>query len=258
MKIVKLTLFLVMISAIISSCKSMKKAVSPHEDVGAKELVELHTNTEPRFSTLASRVQVNYNDGKTSQSLTVSLRMQKNETIWVSASILGISIARLLITPDKVSYYETIDKTYFDGDFTLLSSWLGVEVDFQMVQNILLGQAVFPINNNRYEASVSGSNYKLTPKIQHQIFKHVFFINPAHNRMASQQIMQPEEQRVLTVDYVSYQNAGLFLFPKEINLNANEHNNQTRISLDFRTIDVNPQLSFPFRIPSGYDLIRLD
>src|SRR5690606_26966069 len=135
MKLAKLMLFLVMISAIISSCKSMKKAVSLHEDVGAKELVDLHTNTEPRSSTLASMVQVNYNDGKTSQSLTVSLRIQKNETIWVSASILGISIARLLITPDKVSYYETIDKTYFDGDFTLLSSWLGVEVDFQMVQN---------------------------------------------------------------------------------------------------------------------------
>lgn len=258
MKNTKILLFIMASAIFMSSCKSAKRTATPDAGINSAELVNLHKSTEPRFTTLASRVNVNYDDGSRSQSITVSLRMKKNETIWVSASILGINIARLLITPDNVSYYETINRTYFDGDFSLLSSWLGVEVDFQMVQNILIGQAVFPINNNQYEASVFGQNYRLTPKTEHALFKHIFLVNPANNRMASQQIMQPEEQRVLTIDYASYQNAGFFLFPKEIRLNAVEQSDLTRILLDFRTVDVNPEVTFPFRIPDRYKQITID
>lgn len=258
MNLTRILLLILVSATFMASCKSAKRGVSLDAAIKSAELVNLHKNTEPRFTTLASRVNVNYDEGSRAQSLTLSLRMQKDETIWVSASILGISIARLLITPDNVSYYETINRTYFNGDFSLLSSWLGVDVDFQMVQNILMGQAVFPISGEQYDASVFGSNYRLTPKTQHQLFKHIFLVNPANNRMASQQIMQEEELRVLTVDYASYQNAGFFLFPKEIRLNAIEQNDQTRIILYFRTVDVNPELSFPFRIPGGYDQIILD
>jgi outer membrane biogenesis lipoprotein LolB len=250
---------LIFLSTLILSCGTARKA-STAIDAGmsAKELINLHQKSEARFTTLASRVQVNYDDGKTSQSLSVSLRMQKDETIWVSASILGISIARLLITPEKVSYYETIGKTYFDGDFSLLSSWLGVDIDFEMAQNILLGNAVFELNDKNYTASISDANYRLTPKNQQELFQHIFLLNPSNFRMASQQVIQPNDQRVLTIDYVSYQQAGNHIYPKEIRLNAIEQSDQTRIILDFRNIDVNPVVSFPFRIPGGYEEITLD
>jgi hypothetical protein len=258
MNLTRILLLTLVSVTFMGSCKSAKRSASLDAGIKSAELVNLHKSTEPRFTTLASRVNVNYDDGSRSQSITVSLRIQKDEMIWVSASILGISIARLLITTDNVSYYETINRTYFDGDFSLLSSWLGVDVDFQMVQNILMGQAVLPISSDKYDASVFGSNYRLTPKTQHELFKHIFLVNPGNNRMASQQIVQEEEQRVLTVDYASYQNVGLFLFPKEIRLNAIEQKDQTRVILDFRTVDVNPVVTFPFRIPGGYDQIRLD
>lgn len=250
---------LLLLSLFIMSCGTARKASSAVDaGISAKELIDLHHKSEARFTTLASRVQVNYDDGKKSQSLTVSLRMQKDETIWVSASILGISIARLLITPDKVSYYETIGKTYFDGDFSLLSSWLGVDIDFEMAQNILLGNAVFELDDKKYTTSVSGPNYRLTPKTQLDLFQHIFLLNPTNFRMASQQVIQSDEQRVLTIDYVSYQEAGNHIYPKEIRLNAIEQNDQTRIILDFRNIDVNPVVTFPFRLPGGYEEITLD
>ena len=40
-------------------------------------------------------------------------------------------MAKALITPTKVSYYEKINNTYFEGDFSLLSNWLGTDLDFQ-------------------------------------------------------------------------------------------------------------------------------
>ncbi|MEX0997250.1 MAG: DUF4292 domain-containing protein [Flavobacteriaceae bacterium] len=258
MNLIKAATF-IFLSTLLLSCGTAKKA-STAIDAGmsAKDLIDLHKKSEARFKTLASRIQVNYDDGESSQSVTVSLRMQKDETIWVSASILGITMAKLLITPEKVSYYETIDKTYFDGDFSLLSRWLGVDIDFEMAQNILLGNAVFDLNDKNYLVSVTDTHYKLTPKKQQELFQHIFLINTSNFRMASQQIAQPNEQRVLTVDYSSYQEAGNHIYPKEIRLNAIEQSKQTRIVLDYRNIDVNPVLTFPFNIPRGYQEINLD
>jgi len=258
MNFFKATTF-IFLSTLLLSCGTARKASTAiDKGISAKELIDLHKKSEARFKTIASRVQVNYDDGETSQSITVSLRMQKDETIWVSASILGITMAKLLITPDNVSYYETIDKSYFDGDFSLLSHWLGVNIDFEMAQNILSGNAIFELNDKNYLVSVTDTNYKLTPKKQQELFQHIFLLNPANFKMASQQVAQPKEQRVLTIDYTSYQEAGNHLYPKEIRLNAIEQSKQTRITLDYRNIDVNPVLTFPFRIPNGYQEITLD
>ncbi len=259
MKIKSLVL-IICCSLFLFSCGTAKKVAGGGMDASmtAKTLIDLHNNKEPDFNTLASRVQVVYDDGSKSQSITVSLRMKKDETIWVTASILGITLAKILITQDNVSYYETIGKTYFDGDFSLLSTWLGTEIDFEMAQNILLGQAVFELNENNYEASVFGENYRLTPKKQSDFFKHIFLLQPNTYKIASQQIMQPQEQRILTVDYGPYQETGGQLFPKTISINAIELQKKTSIQLDYRNIDINPQVNFAFKIPGGYEEIQLD
>jgi len=257
---IKILVSIISFSILLFSCGTTKKAVGEGIDssMTAKSLIGLHNAKEPDFKTLASRVQVVYDDGEKSQSITVSLRMKKDETIWVTASILGITMAKILITQDNVSYYETIGKTYFDGDFSLLSTWLGTDIDFEMAQNILLGQAVFDLKDTNYEASVFGENYRLTPKKQSDFFKHIFLLQPNTYKISSQQIMQPQEQRILTVDYGSYQETGGQLFPKTISINAIELQKKTSIQLDFRSVDINPQVNFAFKIPGGYEEIQLD
>lgn len=252
-------LVLAVIGSLLVSCSAAKNTTGTlDEKLKSERLVELHKKSEAKFTTLATRVQVNFDDGSTSQSMTVSLRMEKDKAIWISASILGITMAKMYITPQHVSYYETIGKTYFDGDFSLLSDWLAVKVDFYMVQNILLGNSVFNLYENQYTISVTDSNYRLTPKSNNPLMQHLFLVNPLNFKMASQQIMQPEEQRILRVDYLSYQPAGNYIFPKEIKIDAIEINNQTKITLDFRQIDLNARISFPFKIPNGYEELTID
>jgi hypothetical protein len=50
-------------------------------------------------------------------------------------------MAKASITPTSVSYYEKIKGTYFEGDFSALSQWLGTDLDFNKIQNMLLGEA---------------------------------------------------------------------------------------------------------------------
>lgn len=247
------------LSFIIISCRGTKNITSSEIDksLSAKSIIEEHLKTEPKFKTLASRVQVEYKDDKSSQSMTVSLRMEKDKTIWISASILGFTMAKLMITPDRVSYYESIDNTFFDGDYSLLSHWLGIDVDFEMAQNILLGNTIFPLEAKNYAFSVSDNHYIFTPKRQQPAFEHSFLLNTLF-RAALQKLIQPKEQRVLQINYRNYQVINHQVFPKNIQIIAQEGDSQTSISLDYRNIDVNAGVSFPFKIPNGYKELTFD
>lgn len=251
---------LLLLVVLFSACKTSNTSTSNTNmsSLSTAKLIEMHRAANPQFNTLASRVQVVYDDGKKRQSITVSLRMEKDKTIWIKASILGITLAKAMITPDRVSYYETINKSYFDGDFSFISSLLGVEVDFQKTQAILLGQSIFNLNK-KYEVTIKDEKYQVVPKRQPDNFIHYLLINPNGFTVAEAQLLQPKDQRDLSVKYEPYQIISENYFPSTVQIKAQQKEDNTQISVTYKRIDLNPnKLSFPFTIPSGYEPIKID
>ena len=99
------------------------------EDIATARLIENHYANSCDFTTLVARTSVRYEDKKSRQTVTVSIRMEKDKKNWMSASILGIKGAKVLMTPEKVSVYEKINRTYFEGDFSFLSEYFGVKMN---------------------------------------------------------------------------------------------------------------------------------
>lgn len=242
---------------VLASCGGAK-SVTNVKHASAKEVISSHKMAAPEFKTLAGRMQLQYEDEKKSQSITVSLRMEKDKNIWVKASILGITIAKVLITPTSVSYYETIGKTYFEGDFALLGEWLGTPINFQQAQNLLLGQSIFTLNPGDYTSEVFQNKFKIQPKQQPKNFIHSLFINPDNFKIASETLSQPDDNRILAIRYGDYQKVEEQYFPKNIMINTSEHESSTLIEITFRKIDLNVNIGFPFDIPEGYEEIQLN
>ena len=242
---------------LLFSCKGTKTTTSNAEDLAIKNIVSSHDAAVPDFNTLAARMYVVYEDDKKQQGITVSLRMEKDKIIWMKASILGITLAKAKITPTRVSYYETVGNTYFDGDFSLLSDWLGTEIDFKKAQAILLGQSIFPIENGQYTSNVQGDKYKLQPKTQPYNFIHSLLMLSNNFRIASETLSQPSDERILTIMYDDYQTIEGSLYPTQINVMASEKDSKTTINLTYRKIEPNVSINFPFTIPDGYSEIQL-
>lgn len=242
---------------LLASCGGSKNIVSGNiEDLKTKDIIASHFAASPDFETLAARVQVVYEDEEKLQSITVSLRMEKDKIIWVKASLLGITLAKVLITPEQVQYYETIGATYFDGDFALLSEWLGTELDFQKAQNLLLGQSIFTLNPSRYSAELFQNQYRILPKTQPMNFIHSIFLNPENFKVASESLSQPNNDRLLSVRYGEHQKVGSGFYPSDIIIDTSEKGAKTKIEMSYRKIDLNVPVSFPFEIPGGYEEIQ--
>ncbi|AXT18538.1 DUF4292 domain-containing protein [Flavobacteriaceae bacterium AU392] len=246
------TLILVLL---VTSCKSTKTVIASGElnsKISAKELIKEHQNTKANFKTLQSRVKIDYQEGEKSQGVTVTLRIERNKTIWISAPL---GLVRAMATPDKVRFYDKINNQYFDGDYRLISELLGTEIDFSKLQNLLLGEAIYNLNNDKYNASINDEVYVLEPRKQQELFELFMLFHPNHFKVASLQISQPQEKRFLEVDYKEYQDVEKQKFPEIIKIIAVENTDEVNIDMELKSITLNQELRFPFRIPSGFEEI---
>ncbi|THD69366.1 DUF4292 domain-containing protein [Robertkochia marina] len=249
--------YVILISAFLVSCGSKKAAIATatESNLSAKQIIRNHYRNDADFETLRGRIKIDYADDHTSQGFSVSMRMKKDEAIWLSATL---SVVKVLITPDRVSFYNKLDNTYFDGDYALLNKLLGTEVNYTMVQNLLLGQSILDLKDQRFDASVSSDYYQLTPNRQQELYKLLFLLEPRNFKMAVQQLSQPEKGRILNIAYESYQQVEGIVVPDKISLEAQDGTVLTKIDLEYRSLEFNERLSFPYNIPNGFTPIELD
>lgn len=250
---------LMMITLVLSSCKTKSVATKKGatKSMSANKIIKTHYDKSFKQKTLIAKMKVKYKGKSNLPSVTASLRVEKDKTIWISLSKIGFPIGKVLITKDKVSYYEKINRTYFEGDFALLSNWLGTELDFEKVQNLILGEPIFNLKKERHLAEENENNYQLTPKKPYELFDIFYFINNSSFKLDRQQVNQLNEEKELTVDYGNYEKIGKEMFPKKIVITAQDHNLTTTVDIECRTIQFNKSVYFPFTIPEGYKEIEL-
>lgn len=251
-------IYLFAVSLILLGCKTSKPLSGKvSKDVSVRQLTKIHEKSFPAIKTLQARLRGSYTSKEESQSIAISARIEKDKAIWLSAKLAGIiPLAKVYITPNRVQYYEKIDQTYFDGDFELLSEWLNLPVDFDQVQNLLLGQAMLTAIKGKYDLLYQEKEYKLTAQLN-AFLSQTLLINPAHFRLNAQHYHNLGQAESIRINYPEYQKINDFWFPKKIDIQANKVNENTQIEIDYRSIEVNKPVSFPFEIPKGYKAIKL-
>ena len=247
----KLTISAILI-VLAFSCNSSKSVIASgvaSDKLSAKQVIKQHEKNEADFKTMNARVAIDLIQGEQEQGHTFSLRMEKDKVIWLSATL---GMARMMITPDRVQFYNKIDNEYFDGDYKLLSDVVGVDLNFMKVQNILLGQSIYDLKEEPHQVSVNGNSYALSPTDQNALMELFYLINPSHFKMDSLQLQQLSKQRMLQVDYSSYQEVDKQIVPKNIRIIAVENTDEVAITMEFKSVSLNSEVRFPFKIPAGY------
>ena len=179
------------------------------------------------------------------------LRMVDGERIWLNISVLGITFARGMFTPDSLMYYEKVGKTAFQGrwdDLHRLSAVLSA-LDYTTVENLLCARPAFalaagdiavPAQENRYGFSRrdASSGVVLTGQADGRTFGLLW-----------QQLCTPDGQTGLRVEYVyASQVRGL---PQAV-LFIPIDRETAAVRLEYVPGERRIQAQFPFKIPQGY------
>lgn len=265
----KAILFFVL-STVLFSCKS-KKNLTNHtstNDSLFKEIVIIndgdktptkkenptylkavndHYALNKNFNTLQINADVEFKNKSFDENVTADIRIKKGETILITIKKFGFTGAKILITPKRVSYYEILNRTFYDGDFEFISKFLGTNLDYNQIENVLIGTSVFNLEEEELSTKVEDGVYKLYKNTDDL---SLVFVLDGLARMKQEVIQQKGSADKLVIDYLSYQTKDEVLLPLNLLIRAIQKD-ETNLKVNYRKIDLNPEISFPYKIPNG-------
>jgi len=239
-------------------CKSKQSVATAaaNDTTEVSKIINGHYANKHDFKTLSIRANAKYEDEKQSHSINADIRIKKDEIIWINIKFFGIPMAKALITPTKVSYYEKPNQTYFEGDFSMLSNWLGTDLDFNKVQNLFLGKSIDDLTKDKWVAEINEKLFKLSKPTDTAITKE-FYFEAANYLLKKETIAQASQNRTLEIQYPSHKLVEKMFLPNEINIKAAQKD-KISIDIEYKNTTFNENLSYSYSIPNDYKAIEID
>ena len=151
-------------SAILFGCNPQKKIIKePLKEKGADFLFGQLKKNEFHFDWLNIKFSAEVTFNKNSNSFSGNARIRKDSAIWLAIyPALGIEAVRILVTTDSVKMLNRIAQTYFCGDFKYINQLLQTDLDFDMLQSLLVGNDFSSYENDVFKATVDDKLYLLS------------------------------------------------------------------------------------------------
>lgn len=198
-----------------------------------------------RFSakTLEAKIGVFYRDEAQSFSGSGKIRILKDSIIWGSMNFLGIPMVKFYITPGRVQYYNKLDQTYYDGNFDLLTQKFGLSFSFNNLQNLLTGDVIVDIDSEKASLEIKPDRYELVPKSPYikKLELTSFY------KMLSGSFYESSQGDIF-LQYANYKKNSGRDMPGTFTIKTVEK----LIKVDYKSIVLDKDLHFPFKIPSNY------
>ena len=256
MKYRGIKLFIVFVFLFIQACSINKEISSsvPLDTIETSEIIKNTQRAEVKFNNLRNRVKVDYNDGKSIQTVILSLRASQNENLWISASMI-VPIAKVFITNERIVFYEKFQKTYINQEIDKIMRAAGIKRPVELLQNLLFGRPLSDITKGDWDRIENSNYYVIQSKSGIQ---NTVFINPESFQLQQQRVYLPLISSLLTIDYGNFKRIDENLVPTSVRITSMRGSDVISINLEYSQYDFPDNLTFPMDIPEGYKLKTLD
>ena len=255
----------------LSSCKTTRTVIkAPLKEEGAEFLYAQLKKNELHFDWLSAKFNASYTDKKGNTDFKGQIRVRKDSLMWVTISpALGIEAIRLVVSQDSVKYVNRLNKEYFSGDYDLVSKFLQIDIDFDILQALILGNDFQFYETNSFRASIDNLEYKLSTTDRRKIRKEAesastdpivllqnIWLNPDSYKITRVEVKEyMKENRKLDAEYSEFVKLGGETYPSALNFNILAEE-PFGMSINYSRVELNQPMSFPFSIPGNYKRIR--
>jgi len=208
------------------------------------------------FKTFSGKIKVEYEDSHGKQpNTTAYVRVINDSLIWVSlyATVFNIEAFRIIITKDSVIVLDKINKEAQIRTFDYLEEVTGIPLDYQTMQDIIIGNPVF-MDSNIVSYKKSGNRILLSTVGKY--FKDLLTLtNDSSLLLLHSKLDDVDLTRNRTADltYDDYDNKTGVNFSTYREITVSEKN-KLDITLFYKQYDFNKDLSIPFSIPKNYKI----
>lgn len=271
------SLAVILLFAVVS-CKTMQKVQSnntPVPSLKKMNIFALSSKIKARqfnYKWISAHFSISIDIDSSSNSFSGTVRMRKDSAIWMSiAPLLGIEADRIMLTQDSAMEMNRLKDTYFKDDYDYINSRLHEDLDFELIQSVMIGSRMEFINDtSKMKSYFDGKEY-IVSTIRRKRMKRVLYKNklPAHNKNEVQFIfLDPADfhithikvedvlkHRVFDAFYSDFQKVDSVSFPFHVECLITAEKN-IKIDLQYKKVAFKSSEEVPFFIPKKYERIQ--
>lgn len=248
-------LFAIALLSLFSACKARKVASRTKAPLSAnsnrlKERLQAIERAQVDFDTYSIKAKADFMmDGK-SNSASMSIRMQKDQVIWASVTVLaGLEVARVMITPDSLKILNRFEGTYTAKPFSFIHQFTNPELDFKSLQAMLVGNPEIRWMSDTVGVELTGGRTHYRGKAISLLCDYQFDEN---GKLVQGKLVDERNAQNLTIDYSRFTGLLEKEIPQTIHIRSQANNQTIALDLDYVKIDVNEPVSFPFVVPKRF------
>jgi hypothetical protein len=255
----------------ITACGKKERASrKPLEGKKADYLIQQMKVNEFHFDTFSAKAEFKLIQDEKKNSFKANIRLKKDSIIWISITpLLGIELGRVMITPDTVKVINRIDKEYFIGDGRYIKNRFNIDMDFELMQAILLGNSI---------------DFEPDDKLKFAVDKEFYYLGNLKKRKAKKaddkpQRIEKEEDEIVSLwldqntfkirefllsditadrfllgEYKEHVSIEDQLLPRSLHFELQTDKPAT-LEIDYSRVYLNKSLNFTFNISSKYEQV---
>ena len=238
MRINNLIWAIVLISTCLISCN--RKAIN-----------QLQLTSKRNFDYFVGKGKIKFVDEKNNkQTATLQLKIQKDSVIWGNVSKSVIQVARFSVLNDSLFFINKLERKYIPKSINSLSQGIDIQFTEPMMENLLLGNLILPINENtkirKHKIAQKQNDYLISSELDKETKK-----------ITSVDIIQSNTKNKIEITYENYQKVKDLIYPKKITIYGEiqkENIVKNSITIEFHKVSTpSKKPSFPFKVPVSYE-----
>jgi hypothetical protein len=286
----------IIVMSAMSACRKPKEVVreTPVKNRTAGYLLKRYAENKYAFDWLGMKVDASFGTEDNSDNFKATIRMRKDSAIWVSiVPALGIEMIRVMITPDSLKYLSKIpeNKFYYTGGFDEIGRLIGIDFDFEMLQDLLVGNAIgLEKDEQRFRSEIDDNDYLLISKYRRKVRRVVgvddrklegdtilvnpddprfrrtakrtdeedgliisrYWLEPAGFRLVKSVFNDLLRQRTMEISYEDFQPDGEQYYPAKCRLVISSTQVRQEMRYEITKLSSGKPYEFPFDVPDDY------
>lgn len=253
--------FMLIGTLLFASCKTKRKIAMPSSDAPTeisaadKKSIETFEMSNLDFHTFSGRAKTKIEMGKKVHDVTLHVRIERDKAIWMSVTaLLGVEVARVLITPDSIKILDKFQGEYIEKPFKYIDNYTSAGIKFGNLQDMLTANVSTGLLRTEDVQVASATDEFIVVGLKEQL-SYQYRINK-ENRPFNFILQEVGGSHNLEAFYGDYVQTDGYNFPRKIALNILGEDISLKAQLGYNRVSFNENIEMPFSVSKRYKVIK--
>tara|TARA_B100001093_G_scaffold520521_1_gene617579 strand:+ start:14114 stop:14875 length:762 start_codon:yes stop_codon:yes gene_type:complete len=236
----------------LMSCGVKKASVETVNTVSSTGKYALFQQSQKaiELNSLRGRLRMTLNENGKSQTVSSTVRFERDSALLISAPF---GVIKAYLDQKRLSYYNKLERSYFDGDYKYLQELIGVELNFTQLQNLLFAKPLIKVSSRRGLILKSEESYWVLSNKNKREYDFSLKFDKNTLQLIVQDYRITRSNQAARITYAYKKNADVL--PTRIKLKSLVQGSDIEVDLQWTQSEYNRKVQFNYNIPQGYKSI---